>query len=167
MTEHAHIHGHLKWEHYAADGSLLAAGEADNLVTSVGDRMYAERGAGASSPLAAPTGMKLGTGGTAPAKSGAGSALTSYLSGSHHAFDSSPTVAAQGSGYRVTYTTTYAAGQATTATAITEAVLVNESLTNATSASSATVARILVTGLGSKGAGETVVFTWTHDILGG
>lgn len=166
MNEHTTIRGHLAWQHFAADGSLLASGEADNLVTSVGDRMYAERGAGASGALAAPTGMKLGTGATAPAKTGAGSALTTFLSGSQHAFDSAPTVAAQGGGYRVTFTTTYAPGQATTASAITEAVLVNETLTNATSSSAATVARILITGLGSKGSGETVVFTWTHDILG-
>lgn len=166
MTEKAHIRGHMTWEHFAEDGTLIASGEADNLVTSVGDRMYAERGAGVVGPLAAPTGMKLGAGSTAPAKTGAGAALVTYLTDSHQAFDAVPVVTANGSGYRVTYTTTYGAGKATTASPITEAVIVNHSLTDATSAAANTVSRILVTGLGSKGAGETVVFTWTHDLLG-
>jgi len=166
MTEKAHIRGHMTWEHFAEDGSLIASGEADNLVTSVGDRMYAERGAGVVGPLAAPVGMKLGSGSTAPAKTGAGAALVTYLADSHQAFDAVPVVTANGSGYRVTYTTTYGAGKATTASAITEAVIVNHALTDAASAAANTVSRILVTGLGSKGAGETVVFTWTHDLLG-
>jgi hypothetical protein len=156
----------MKWEHFAEDGSLIASGESDNIVTSTGDRMYAERGAGVVGPLAAPTGMKLGSGTTAPSKTGAGAALVTYLSDSHQAFDSVPVVTANGSGYRVTYTTTYGAGKATTASAITEAVIVNNALTDATSTAANTVSRLLVSGLGSKGSTETVVFTWTHDLLG-
>jgi hypothetical protein len=38
------ITGHIEWRLEEA-GTLIAAGEARNLVTAVGDQMYAERGA--------------------------------------------------------------------------------------------------------------------------
>jgi hypothetical protein len=66
---------------------------------------------------------------------------------------------------RLTYQATWAPGKATTATPITEAVIVNESLTDATSAAGATVARALI-ALGTKSAGFTLQVTWLHDFLG-
>jgi len=66
-----------------------------------------------------------------------------------------------------TYKRTYAAGEATTASAITEAVIVNDTIaTDATSAAAATISRVLLTGIGSKGASDTLTITWTHTILG-
>ena len=59
---------------------------------------------------ATPTGMKLGTGSTAPAKSGAGAAVVTYLTGSNKAFDATFPTAVAGV---VTYKRTYAAGEAT------------------------------------------------------
>ena len=161
------IKGTLEWVLTGPDGEVLASGRSENLVTLVGQRMYLERGAGVTGALAAPTGMKLGTGSTSPAPSGTGAALTTYLTNSHQGFDSTyPQSAAQGSGRRVTYVVTYAAGKATSASPVTEAVLVNDTLADATSAESATVARVLLTGIPSKGSGETLTLTWNHDLTG-
>lgn len=114
------------------------------------------------------TSMKLGTGSTAVAKSGAGAALVTYLSDSHQAMDATfPSTSGTSGGRVVTYKVTYAAGKATTASAITEVVLVSgEYLANATTAAANTIARALLTGIGSKGASDTLTITWTHTILG-
>jgi hypothetical protein len=112
--------------------------------------------------------MKLGTGGTAVAKTGAGAALVTYLSGSNKAFDATfPQSALNGSSRRITYKRTYAAGEATTASAITEAVIVNDTISNdSTSTAANTMSRILVTGISAKGASDTLTATWNHDLLG-
>jgi hypothetical protein len=155
------------WE-ISFEGKILRKGKSQNLVTQVGDQLYAERGAGIASPPALPTGMKLGTGSTAESKIGAGAALTTYLTNSHQAFDATyPQSSLSGSARRVTYIATFAPGKATSASPITEAVIVNEALADATSAAAATLARSLLVGIGSKGAGETLTITWTHDLMGG
>lgn len=166
--DRSEISGHLTWELRGADGELKARGESKNLVTQIGDQVYGERGAGVSGALAAPTGMKLGTGSTAAAKTGAGAALVTYLSNSHQAFDSTyPQSSLNGAARRITYKVTYAPGKATSAsTAITEAVIVNETLADATSAASATVARVLIAGIASKQSTDTLTVTWTHDLQG-
>ena len=167
MNEATTIKGRITWRLTDPDGSLVREGSVDNLVTAIGDRMYAERGGGVSGAPAAPTGMKLGTGSGAASKTGSGAALVTYLDNSHQGFDTGyPQASANGSARRVTYVCVFAPGKATASTAITEAVMVNESLTNATSASGATVARALLTGVGSKGSGQTLTVTWTHDVLG-
>jgi hypothetical protein len=157
------IKGHVIVELRGPDGELKARCETDNLITSVGDQYYAGRAALASGLPAQVTGMKLGAGSTAPAKSGAGAALVTYLSGSHQAIDSGfPTA----SGGVVTWKATYAAGKATTASPITEAALVTDTLADATSTAANTISRVLLTGIGSKGASDTLTVTWTHTILG-
>jgi len=161
------LRGNVEWE-ISRDGVVLRSGRSQNLVTQVGDQLYAERGAAIASPPATPTGMKLGTGGGSASKSGAGAALTTYLANSHQAFDATyPQSALSGSARRITYVCTFAAGKATSASPITEAVIVNETLADATSAAAATISRSLLTGIGSKGAGETLTVTWTHDLMGG
>jgi len=160
------LRGNVEWE-ISCDGVVLRSGRSQNLVTQIGDQVYAERGAAIASPPAAPTGMKLGTGSTSASKSGAGAALTTYLANSHQAFDAIPSSALSGSARRITYVCTFAAGKATSAIPITEAVIVNAALTDATSAAAATISRSLLTGIGSKGAGETLTVTWTHDLMGG
>jgi hypothetical protein len=148
-------------------GELIGYCETENLVTQVGDQYYIERAAGIASPPAQITGMKLGTGSTAPAKTGAGAALVTYLTDSHQALAGGyPTSALNGSARRVTWRAVWAAGKATSASAITEAVLVNETLADATSAASATVARVLLTNIAAKGSGDTLTVTWTHDLQG-
>lgn len=167
-TDKGVIIGHLTLERRDKDGNLIEKFEGTNLVTRVGDQVYGERGAGLGSAPAAPTGMKLGTGSTAVAKNGAGSALTTYLSGSNKAFDATyPQSSLSGSSRRITYKRTYAAGEATTASPITEAVIVNDNIaTDATSAEANTIARILVTGISAKAATDTLTATWNHDLLG-
>lgn len=161
------IHGVVTWELTDEFGNLKASGETKNLITDVGDQLYASRGASLTSS-ALPTGMKLGGGSTAVAKSGAGAALVTYLTNSHQAFDGSfPTaVNTPGSGTVVTYKVTFAAGKATTASPITEAVICTDALANATSTAPNTAARVLLTGIGSKGAADTLTVTWTHTLLG-
>ena len=148
------------------DGELKARSVTHNLVTSVGDQYYAGRAALSTGLPAQVTGFRLGTGSTAVAKTGAGAAIVTYLSGSNKANDSSfPTAAAS----VVTYKRTYAAGEATTASAITEVVLNNDTIANdnATTATAAnTIARALLSGIGSKGASDTLTVTWTHTLLG-
>lgn len=157
--------GEVTWELIGPDGQVKDSGHIKNVVTEVGDRMYAERGAGVATPPAAPTGMKLGTGSTAPAKTGAGAALVTYLANSHQAFDATfPTSALNGAARRITYKVTFAAGKATSAAAITEAVIVNEALTDATSAAAATAHRVLLTGIAAKAAADTLAVTWTYDL---
>lgn len=167
MNETTRIVGHVTWTLVDEYGNIVRQGEGKNIITSVGDRVYAERGAGVTGALAAPTGMKLGLGSTAPTKTGGGAVLASYLSNSHQDFDSGFPASSTASGARrITYKVTFPAGKATTASPITEAVIVNDSLTNATSPEANVLARIILTGVGSKGAGVTLIVTWTHDLLG-
>lgn len=112
-------------------------------------------------------GMKLGTGSTAVAKSGAGAALVTYLTGSDQAFDATYPQGSGTSGGRViTYKDTYAAGTATTASPITEVVIFLDFLADATSSAANTICRALLAGIGSKGASDTLTVTWTHTLLG-
>lgn len=157
------IHGLVVAELRGPDGKIKARCETRNLITSVGDQYYAGRAALASGLPAQVTGMKLGTGSTAVAKTGAGAALVTYLSNSHQAIDGSYPTA---SGGVVTWRATFAAGKATTASAITEAVLCTDTLADATSTAANTIARVLLTGIGSKGASDTLTVTWSHTILG-
>jgi hypothetical protein len=145
------------------DGEIKGECRVKNLVTAYGDRVYASRGAGLTTQ-AVPTGMKLGTGSTAVAKTGAGAALVTYLSGSNKAFDAT---FPQEAGGVATYKRTYAAGEATTASPITEVVIVNETISSDTTSTDVeTISRALLTGIGSKGASDTLTVTWTHTILG-
>lgn len=159
------LRGHVVAEMFDQYGNLKARVENDNLITAVGDRLYASRGAGLTTS-ALPTGMRLGAGSTAVAKTGAGAAIVTYLAGSNKAFDA--TFPSEAGGV-VTYKRTYAAGEATTASPITEAVIntdviANDNATTATVAN--TIARVLLAGIGSKGALDTLAITWTHTILG-
>lgn len=168
IDERSGIVGSLTIERFDENGELVERFEGKNLVTQVGDQVYGERGGGVSGAPAAPTGMRLGAGSTAVAKTGAGAALVTYLSGSNKAFDATyPQSALNGSSRRITYKRTYAAGEATTASPITEAVIVNDTIaTDATSTAANTISRILVTGISAKGASDTLAVTWNHDLLG-
>jgi hypothetical protein len=156
------------------DGAIKAMDVFANLITDAGDTYYAQKGIVGVAPASpsAPTamnGMKLGTGSTAVAKNGAGGALVTYLSGSNVAFDATfPSAASLGAGLgaNMTYKTTWGAGVATTASAITEVAVVNDQATNATSTAANTAARALLTGIASKGASDTLAVTWNHKALG-
>lgn len=153
-------------------GEILDLEPFANLVTTAGDQYYAQKGIVGIAPASpsAPTamsGMKLGTGTTAAAKSGAGAALVTYKTASNQAFDATfPSAAAVGgdTGWNATYKTTWAAGVATDA-ALTEAVIVNDAATNATSTAANTCARTVFTAK-NKTVDDTLAITWSHKFLG-
>lgn len=153
-------------------GRLIECQPFTNLITDAGDLYYAGKAIAAIAPAspAAPTaatGMKLGTGTTAAAKSGAGGALVTYLTASNVAFDATfPSTSNLGAGLGVNavYKTTWGAGVATNS-AITEAVIVNDSATNATSTAANTYSRVVFTAV-NKGASDTLAITWNHKFLG-
>jgi hypothetical protein len=158
------IDGVVEWVLTGPDGKVKGKGRAFNTITDVGDQRYGEAGAGVASPPAAPTGIKLGTGSTAPAKNTAGHVLTTYLANSNQAIGT-PTSGKPATVRVITYTATFAAGKATSASPITEAALVNDTIaTDATSPFGNTLSRVLLTGIGSKGATDTLAITWTHSI---
>ncbi len=168
MTQHdpAGIVGELTIEVFGPDGELKSREVTHNIITQVGDQFYGERAAGVAGAPAAVTGMKLGTGSTAPAKTGAGAALVTYLTNSHQALTGTPTSSLSGSSRRITYAATWAAGKATTASPVTEVVIINDALADATSTAAATISRALVGSVAAKGASDTLTITWTHDLLG-
>lgn len=168
-TDQAGIAGVVTWELRSSTGELRASGETRNLVTDVGDQLYASRGVGLATS-STPTGMQIGVGATPTvpvAKNGAGSFITTYLIG--QAFDAGfPTVVlTAGSGATVTYKVTYGPGVGTTASPITEATVVSSSSVTAIDTSGAsTIARVLLTGIASKGASDVLTVTWTHTLKG-
>lgn len=165
--EVAWIIGHGFYVLLGPDGEQKQYGEFTNLVTQIGDEYYGERAAGIASPPAQVTGMQLGTGTTAPAKTGAGAAVVTYVSGSNVAIDGGfPTSALQGTARRIQWKTTWAAGVAT-ANGIAEVVLINQSIaTNSGAAAADTIARALLSPVVNKGADDTLAVTWNHDLEG-
>jgi hypothetical protein len=157
---------------FGPDGELKDERLVDNLITDAGDLYYAGMAIALVTPAAPAqptkmTGMKLGTGTTAVAKSGAGAALVTYISGSNNPFDATwPQTVNLGAGLGVNgqYKTTWAAGDTTNA-AITEAVIVNDAGTDATSTAANTAHRIVFTAI-NKGAADSLVITWNAKFLG-
>lgn len=139
----------------------------ENLVTQIGDQYYGERAAGIGSPPAQVSGMRLGTGSTAVAKTGAGAAIVTYVTASNKAIDATwPQSSLNGSSRRIQWKTTWNAGEAT-ATGIAEVVITNEaSLTNVAGTAANTVSRALISPTVNKGASDTLAVTWNHDLLG-
>jgi hypothetical protein len=149
-------------------GHLIEVQSFANAITTAGDEYYAKRGvAGIGTPnLSQPTlmnGMKLGTGTTAAAKSGAGAALVTYESASNNLFDTThpATVDETGdTGWSAEYKNTWGAGDVTE-TALTEAVIVNDANTDATSSAANTISRVVFTAI-NKGASDSLAITWKH-----
>jgi len=143
-----------------------------NLITDAGDLYYAGMAIALVTPAAPAqptkmTGMKLGTGVTAVAKAGAGAALVTYISGSNNAFDATwPVVQNLGAGLGVNgqYKTSWLAGDVTNA-AITEAVIVNDAGTDATTSAANTAHRVVFTAI-NKTASDSLVITWNAKFLG-
>lgn len=162
------VRGVLEVRLFDGDGQLKFEEEVHNAVTTVGDQYYAERAAGIGTPPNQVTGMRLGTGGgTAVAKSGAGSFIAAYVSGSAVAITGGyPQSAAQGAGRRIIWRATWAAGVATS-NGINEVVLTNENpLTNVVGTAANTIARAIISPAVDKAAADTLEITWNHDILG-
>jgi hypothetical protein len=143
-----------------------------NLITTAGDQYYAQKGIVGIAPQnpTAPTavsGMKLGTGTTAAAKSGAGGALVTYIANSNNPFDATfPTASAVGgdTGWNANYKTSWLAGDVTNA-AITEAAIVNDAATDATTTAANTISRVVFAAK-NKTVDDSLVITWSHKFLG-
>lgn len=172
-TDENVIHGFIRVELFDEDGNLKYSEDLHNKITDAGDLYQATRiTAGINSNgVSQPTlvnGMKLGTGTTTEAKSGSGSALTTYLTGSNSTFDAGyPQVQNLGAGLgvNVVYQATWNAGTATSAT-INEVVIIVDSGTNATSSSANTISRGVFGSTVNKTATDTLVVTWNHKQLG-
>jgi hypothetical protein len=155
-----------------ADGRVKARQHVRNLITDAGDQYHAKRIAAGVAPLAPAdvtkvTGMKLGSGATAVAKSGAGAALVTYVTGSNKIFDTGfPTTENLGAGlgWTTTYQVTFEAGVGTAAS-LTEVALVTDAATNATSTAANTIARVTFAAT-PKGATDVLTIAWAHKQLG-
>lgn len=154
-------------ERRGADGLIIIERQLrPNLITQVGDQYYGERASGIASPPAQVTGMRLGTGTTAAAKTGAGAAIVTHITGSNVAIAGGfPTSALSGSSRRIQWQSVWPAGTATNA-AITEAVITNLTPIGAGAGAAAdTISRVVFTAV-NKGALDSLTITWSHDLLG-
>lgn len=147
----------------------LVVARVPNLITDVGDEYYGERAAGIASPPDQVTGMRLGTGSTAPSKTGAGAAIVTYVSGTSKAIDGGYPTSSQpggaGTARVITWRTSWAAGEADGA-ALREVVITNETpLTDVAGSAANTICRALF-GPYSLSATDTIAITWTHSLLG-
>lgn len=165
MNSVMELKGKVHYRLFGEDGSLKDEGAFPNGVTQVGDQYFGERATGIASPPAQVSGMRLGTGTTAFAETGAGAAIVTYITGSNAAIDGGfPTSALSGSSRRITFQSTWAAGTATNA-AIAEAVITNEAtLTNVAGTAANTIARVVFGTTINKGASDSLVLTWTIDV---
>lgn len=165
----ARLVGWVEWELRDRDGHVKASGWGRNLVTDRGDEYAALLFAGQAETLI--TGMRLGTDGTAPAKSGTGAAIVTYVAGSAKALDTGyPDTSDKGagSGHRATYQITWASGEATQSDpTIKEVVLTNEDpISDVAGAEGDTIARFLLDPEVAKGSDDTLEVTWHYDVLG-
>lgn len=169
-TEPYGIEGVVLVELFDKDGNLKDREEIHNLITTVGDQYYAERGANKAVPTqAAVTGMKLGTdSATAASKSGAGAKIVTYLAGSRVAFDSgypqANAVAGTDTGWTVDYQCTWGAGVATSASL--NEVAISNSATDAVGTAAEYISRAIFASTKNKTASDTLVVTWKHKMLG-
>jgi hypothetical protein len=149
------------------DGKIKYEEWGSNLVTDYGDDMTSTRVF--SDAIEIVTGMRLSTAATAAAKNGAGSYnATGYISGSQEALDSAASEATKGagSGWRITYVCTWAAGDITNG-AIGCVVLTNETaLTDTAGVEGDTVAYYKFAATIDKQAADSLVVTWNLDFLG-
>jgi hypothetical protein len=162
------IRGRISYVLLDGAGRVLLEASVPNLVTQVGDQYYGERAAAISGAPAVATGMQLGSGTTAPAKTGAGASIVTLVAASLVAFSVTPASSLSGSSRRITYQAFWAAGVATsTSPVIAEVALVNQATATQTVAPAAnTIARGLLSPTVPKAAGDTLAVTWTHDLLG-
>lgn len=171
-ADKAALLGEVQIQLIGPDGNVKEERSVSNLITDAGDLYYAGMAIALVNPAAPAqptkmTGMKLGTGTTAAAKAGAGGALVTYISGSNNPFDASfPATQNLGAGLGVNgqYKTTWAAGDVTNS-AITEAVIVNDAATDATTTAANTSHRVVFTAI-NKTASDSLVITWNAKFLG-
>lgn len=162
QTSRSEPYGEAYWVLEGPDGEIKGFGHSGNIITDIGDRAYAENGAGIAGAPGVPITMILGTGTTTPTKNGAASTLITPISGSAV----TPTKAASaGTNARtITFTGVFGAGVGTSASPITEAVLTNASTATAAAIGN-TISRLLLSpAVAAKGALDTLTVTWLHNL---
>jgi hypothetical protein len=165
-TEELGAVGHGRYVLRGPDGQIKQEGEFRNLITQAGDQIIMERFAGIGSH-ALPSGMKLGTGTTTPSKTGAGSHIVTYKSGSHRPFESGfPTSSKPATARRITYEALWAAGVATQ-DGLSEVIITNQDpLADNAGSGANTLSRALLSPVVNKGADDTLTVTWHYDAEG-
>jgi hypothetical protein len=161
------LQGSFSYRLKGPDGTIKQEGSGHNLVTDYGDEWAASRTAGVSAEDAV-TGMRLGTGDTAPAKNGAGAAIVTYISGSAKVLDATyPQTSDKGAGqgYRATYVVTWGAGEATE-DGIVECAVTNATIADVAGTAGNTVARFLLSPVVNKGVNDELEVTWHNDYQG-
>jgi hypothetical protein len=157
------VKGTLNIKLVGPDGEVKLDKNVNNLITTVGDKYYAQMGCAGVGGNSAPTlayGMQVGTSTTAVAKSSTGSAIGSFIANSGVAFDTVTAAVVSGdTGWKITYVAEFGAGTGTGT--IQEAVITTETNSNTASVENKTIARVL-TGAISKGAADTLTLTWVH-----
>lgn len=166
MDDTIPMKGRVEWTLTGPDGEVKDSGSSDNLLTLVGNQYYGERAAATTSPANQVSGMRLGTGTTAVATTGAGAAIVTYVTGSQAAISATYPQSSNPSGAtrRITWKSSWAAGVATNA-ALAEAVITNEAtLTDVAGTAANTISRVLLSPTINKGASDTLDLTWQHDL---
>lgn len=166
LYNRARVRGLVEVRLFGPNGALKHAEAGYNLVTDYGDEHIATRIFDDAQDIV--TGMRLGTGSTAAAKSGAGAAIGTYISGSNEALDSAATASdlGGGSGHRAIHVCTWVAGDVTNS-AIAEVALTDETpLTDVAGAAGNTVARFVFGSTIDKQSGDSLEVTWNLDVLG-
>lgn len=137
-----------------------------NLITQVGDQLIMERGTGIAGPPGQVTGMRLGTGVTAPSKTGAGAAIVTYEAGSFKAIDGGfPTSSLVVASRQIQWKTSWGAG-VVNGSPLAEAVITNESPLTDVAGSAANTASRSLFGPMTLGALDTLSITWNWLGLG-
>ncbi len=157
------VGGNVVVELFGPDGVLKDYRIGPNLVTDHGDEHVGERMYDDTQNIV--VGMRLGTGVTAESKSGAGSFIVTYISGSNEDLDAVP-IGVDISGWRVPHICTWVAGDVTNS-AIAEVALSDETpLTDIQGSATNTVAKFVFGSTIDKQAGDSLVVTWNVDFLG-
>ncbi len=157
------VGGNVVVELFGPDGVLKDYRIGPNLVTDHGDEHVGERMYDDTQDIV--TGMRLGTGSTTESKSGAGSFIVTYISGSNELLDAVP-IGVDVSGWRVPHICTWVAGDVTNS-AIAEVCLTDETaLTDVQGTAANTVAKFIFGSTIDKQAGDELVVTWNVDFLG-
>lgn len=154
---------------YNGSWVITAVASATTFTFYVGTALGALTVAGTAQGMTKPSvsGMRLGTGSTAVAKTGGGSFIGTYTTGSSQALDATyPQSSIPSTARRITYKVTWAAGTAT-ASGLNEVTITHlQPITDTSGAAADTISRALLSPVVNKGAADTLAVTWNHDLLG-
>jgi hypothetical protein len=157
---------------YNGRWGITAVGSSTTFSIYVGTALGAGTAFGTAQGLTLPSasGMRLGTGTNAVAKTGAGAAsIQTVGTGTNNskAFDSTyPQSSLSGSSRRIQYKTTWAAGDATQNSLAEVVITTEQPLSQVAGTTANTISRALLSPVVNKGASDTLALTWNHDLLG-